>query len=250
MSKLLDSVGLAEFGKQFLARLNNKYVSKSDSENFTTAEKEKLSGIGSGAEANVLEAVQVNGTPLTITNETVNLAVTSGSAAGTISVNSNDVAVNGFSALANSVSGKADVNSPAFTGTPTSVTPTTGDNSTKIATTAFVKTTVDAAIADAGIPSSSTITALDTRVTAVEAAVGAVAGAYVYKGTCTYANLPSSGQAIGDVYNVSDAHDNVPAGTNYAWNGTTWDALAGSFSIDTMSNTDVTSAITEIFDEE
>lgn len=248
MSKLLDSVGLAEFGKQFLARLNNKYVNKSDSENFTTAEKEKLSGINAGAEANVLEAVQVNGTPLTITNETVNLAVTSGSAAGTISVNSNDVAVNGFSALANSVSGKADINSPEFTGTPTSVTPTTGDNSTKIATTAFVKTTVDAAISDAGIPSSSTITALDTRVGAVEAAVQAVAGAYIYKGTCTYANLPSSGQAIGDVWNVEDAHNNVPAGTNYAWNGTAWDALSGSFTIDTMSTADVTSAITEIFE--
>lgn len=248
MSKLLDSVGLAEFGKQFLARLNNKYVSKSDSENFTTAEKEKLSGIGAGAEVNVLEAVQINGTPLTITNEAVNLAVTSGSAAGTISVNSNDVAVNGFSALANSVSGKADVNSPAFTGTPTSVTPTTGDNSTKIATTAFVKTTVDNAISSAGFPSDATVTALANRVSQVETAVGAVAGAYVYKGTCTYANLPASGQAIGDVYNVSDAHDNVPAGTNYAWNGTAWDALAGSFSIDTMSNSDVTSAITEIFE--
>lgn len=248
MSKLLDSVGLAEFGKQFLARLNNKYVNKSDSENFTTAEKEKLSGINAGAEANVLEAVQVNGTPLTITNEAVNLAVTSGSVAGTISVNSNDVAVNGFSALANSVSGKADINSPEFTGTPTSVTPTTGDNSTKIATTAFVKTTVDAAISDAGIPSSSTITALDTRVGAVEAAVQAVAGAYVYKGTCTYANLPSSGQAIGDVWNVTDAYNNVPAGTNYAWNGSVWDPLSGSFTIDTMSTADVTSAITEIFE--
>lgn len=40
------------------------------------------------------------------------------------------------------ISGKADINSPAFTGTPTSPTPTTGDNSTKIATTAFVNTIV------------------------------------------------------------------------------------------------------------
>lgn len=53
MSKLLDSVGLAEFGKQFLARLNNIFVNKSDSENFTTVEKNKLSGIESGAKANV-----------------------------------------------------------------------------------------------------------------------------------------------------------------------------------------------------
>lgn len=38
---------------------------------------------------------------------------------------------------------KAPLASPAFTGTPTAPTPTTGDNSTKVATTAFVKTAVD-----------------------------------------------------------------------------------------------------------
>ena len=37
------------------------------------------------------------------------------------------------------VSGYASLNSPTFTGTPTAPTPTTGDNSTKISTTAFVK---------------------------------------------------------------------------------------------------------------
>ena len=36
-------------------------------------------------------------------------------------------------------SGKADINSPQFTGTPKSVTPSASDNSTRIATTAFVQ---------------------------------------------------------------------------------------------------------------
>lgn len=40
---------------------------------------------------------------------------------------------------------KAPLASPAFTGTPTAPTPTAGDNSTKVATTAFVKTAVDSA---------------------------------------------------------------------------------------------------------
>lgn len=40
----------------------------------------------------------------------------------------------------------APINSPAFTGTPTAPTPTSGDNSTKIATTAFVQ----AAVGDTG----------------------------------------------------------------------------------------------------
>lgn len=48
-----------------------------------------------------------------------------------------------------------------------------------------------------------------------------------YKGSCTYAELPEE-PVTGDVWNVTDAHDNVPAGTNYAWNGESWDALAGS----------------------
>lgn len=48
-----------------------------------------------------------------------------------------------------------------------------------------------------------------------------------YKGSCTYAELPKS-PAQGDVWNVTDKHGNVPAGTNYAWDGDAWDALAGA----------------------
>ena len=38
---------------------------------------------------------------------------------------------------------KADLNSPAFTGSPTAPTPTTGDSSTKLATTAFVNNAIE-----------------------------------------------------------------------------------------------------------
>ena len=41
---------------------------------------------------------------------------------------------------------KANINSPSFTGTPTSVTPITTDNSTKIATTAYVNALIESAI--------------------------------------------------------------------------------------------------------
>ena len=41
----------------------------------TAAEKTKLSGIASGAQVNVLEGVQVNGTDLTITNKKVNIEI-------------------------------------------------------------------------------------------------------------------------------------------------------------------------------
>ena len=58
-----------------------------------------------------------------------------------------------------------------------------------------------------------------------------VAVAYRYKGSCEYAKLPVSGEVIGEVWNVTDANGNYPAGTNYAWNGSEWDALGGSIDL-------------------
>lgn len=48
-------------------------------------------------------------------------------------------------ALKSDLNTKANINSPALTGTPTSTTPASSDNSTRIATTAFVKALVGAA---------------------------------------------------------------------------------------------------------
>ena len=57
------------------------------------------------------------------------------------------------------------------------------------------------------------VAALDERVTTIETAV---ASGYKYKGDCTYAQLPSSGQELGDMWYVTDRND------GYVWNGTTW----------------------------
>lgn len=57
---------------------------------------------------------------------------------------------------------------------------------------------------------------------------------YKYKGSCTFANLPTTNRKVGDTYNVTNAFtiDGVtyPAGTNVSWTGTEWDALAGDSS--------------------
>lgn len=56
-----------------------------------------------------------------------------------------------------------------------------------------------------------------------------VARAYRYAGSCTYEQLTGkTAEFIGEVWNVTDANGDFPAGTNYAWNGTEWDALGGS----------------------
>lgn len=55
----------------------------------------------------------------------------------------------------------------------------------------------------------------------MNSAIGqAVTSAYIYKGSvATVADLPSSGQTTGEVYDVQ------ATGVNYAWNGSAWDAL-------------------------
>lgn len=93
------------------------------------------------------------------------------------------------------------------------------DLADKATTTALnaVKTTADAAA-----PQATTYTKIE-----VDNAINAkVASTFRYMGSCTYAKLPENA-VKGDVWNVTDAYGNVPAGTNYAYDGEAWDALAG-----------------------
>lgn len=54
---------------------------------------------------------------------------------------------------------------------------------------------------------------------------------YQYKGSvATYADLPTTGQKVGDVYNVetADPDHGIKAGDNVAWDGAQWDILGGN----------------------
>lgn len=68
-----------------------------------------------------------------------------------------------------------------------------------------------------------------------------IAAVLTYKGSCTYAQLPSTGQQVGDVWNVTDAHGTAPAGTNYAWTGTAWDPLGGDVDLSNYVTNDALS---------
>lgn len=70
----------------------------------------------------------------------------------------------------------------------------------------------------------------DTKINA------AIASTYKYKGSVTADKLPTSGQVVGDVYNITNDNSYGKAGMNVAWNGTTWDALG--------SNVDLSNYIT------
>lgn len=79
---------------------------------------------------------------------------------------------------------------------------------------------------------------------------------YNYRGSVAdYESLPADA-VIGDTYNVVAANENIPAGTNYAWNGEAWDALGGSIDLsgyytklevdDAIKNADISDKLTEI----
>lgn len=79
-------------------------------------------------------------------------------------------------------------------------------------------------IAGYGITDAYTKTEIDAKVSSV----------YHYKGTVsTYAGLPSSGQEVGDVWNIetADSTHGIKAGDNVAWTGTEWDVLAGEIDL-------------------
>lgn len=120
----------------------DKVVGKGLSTNdYTTEEKTKLSNLVEGAEANVIESIQINGVAISPTNKTVNLDLTA-------------------------YATKNDISS-----------------------------------------------------------------VYKYKGSVNnYAALPTSGQEVGDTYNVvaADSAHGIKAGDNVSWNGSDWDVLAGT----------------------
>ena len=68
---------------------------------------------------------------------------------------------------------------------------------------------------------------------------------YNFKGSIdTYAALTAlTGMAQGDVYNVVSDESTGSTGMNYAYNGTTWDSLGGTFAIASLSNSEIDTII-------
>ena len=85
--------------------------------------------------------------------------------------------------------------------------------------------------------SAETSTKIDEKVSA------AVSSVYKVKGSVkAFAELPTTGNTEGDVYNVVEANGNTPAGTNYVWvvdgesNGH-WDPLGGTVDLSEYAKT-------------
>lgn len=69
---------------------------------------------------------------------------------------------------------------------------------------------------------------------------------YRYKGSVqNFESLPEN-SIIGDTYNVIEQNGDIPAGTNYAWNGTDWDALGGSVNLSEYSTTEQVNQLIDV----
>ena len=83
--------------------------------------------------------------------------------------------------------------------------------------------------------------------TEINTVAGKLTGVYTYKGSKDkFAELPAEGNVSGDVWNVNEAHEGHPAGTNWAWNGTEWDALAGSIDLSNYFNKEEVAAAIKV----
>lgn len=225
--------------------------------NYTTTEKNKLSGVDTGAQVNKIEVIKVNGTAQTITSKAVDIAVPTktsditndsgfittsdipeGAAASTTTPIMDGTATVGTElafARGDHVhpkdTTKADLASPTFTGTPTAPTAAAGTNTTQVATTAFVATAVSTKANSADV---YTKTEVDNLVT----------GALHYKGTkANVSALPSTGNKTGDMWHVT------ADGGEYAWNGSAWEEMGSEIDLSGyVEDSDLGLATTEEID--
>jgi hypothetical protein len=106
-------------------------------------------------------------------------------------------------------------------------------------------------IAD-NLESDSSLEALSARqgkilMNEINTVAGKLVGVYTFRGSKeTFAELPEEGMNAGDVWNVNEKVGNHSAGTNWAWTGEAWDALAGSIDLSAYSTTSEVEALLKV----
>ena len=183
--KNIDASGLLYFGKEYFKKLQTKFVAIETGKtlttnDYTTSEKEKLEGIESGAEVNIVETVKVNGTALTPnSNKEVNIAIAEGSTAGTVSVAGADIAVHGLGSAAYAATTDFDASGAAA-----AVLGASTDTSSAV-TVYGVKAALDEAMGNGGSVSSqisAAIADLDSTRSGSASGTAANSGVFVASG--------------------------------------------------------------------
>ena len=278
----LDQTGLALVWakiKELVSTKVDKETGKGLSTNdYTTAEKNKLNDVASGAQVNVIETVKVNNTALTPLSKAVNI---------TVPTKTSDITNDsGFITSADVPEGAAaSTTTPKMNGTAavgTEMAFARGDHvhpsdTSRVPTTRKVaghalSTDVTLVKSDVGLGnvdntadvdkpiSTAQQTALDNKVDKVTgkglstndyttaeknklAAFGA-ASTYALKTDITniykYKGSVATVSALPSSDNTTgDVYNVESSGMNYAWDGTAWDALGEIFTITSISNGDI-----------
>lgn len=273
MAKYLDLNGLLYFWNKIKTSLDSKVDVVSgkglSTEDYTSAEKTKLSGIETGAQVNTVTGVKgssesnyktgnvsISAANIGLGNVTNNKQV-KGLSTGTTEDHVMVWGADGYTPKDSGFTLGASVPANA------EFTDTTYDNATQSASglmsstdktkldgidTGANKTTVDSALSASStnpVRNSVIKAALDLKLdTATADTTYAkktdISGMYKYKGSvASYSALPASAD-VGDVYNTEDY------GKNYAWDGTAWDDLGGVFAIETISNSEIDTIVATV----
>ena len=288
MSKYLDNDGLLYLWQKIknifatqtdLSDKVDKETGKGLSANdYTTTEKNKLAGIASGAQVNVIDTVKVNNTALTPSSKAVNV---------TVPTKTSDITNDsGFITIADVPEGSAaSSTTPKMDGTAAVGSETAfarGDHihpsdTSRVPTTRKVAghalsadvTLVKGDVglgnvdntADADKPvSTAQQTALDGKVdkvtgkglstndytTAEKNKLAAFGSADTYALKSDITNMYKYKGSVATVallpstgQTAGDVYNVEANGMNYAWNGTEWDALGEIFTITSISNSDI-----------
>lgn len=222
IDKILRKSNFAAAMTALIAKLNSLFVRKESGKglstnDYTTAEKTKLAGVADGANKYVLPAASATalggvkaGTNVTIAED------------GTISA----------------IQGKVDLSPYAKTADMNTALGKKADKATTLAGYGIKDATIANGVITLGANSITPLTqhqslaayAKSEDVEKTFAKKSDLTTVYKYRGSVdTYADLPTNGQAVGDVYNVvaADSAHGINAGDNVAWNGNTWDNLSG-----------------------
>lgn len=239
---------------KFVEQESGKGLSTND---YTTTEKNKLAGIADGAEVNVQPDWDATSGDAAILNKPTIPSKTSDLTNDSGFITSSDVPEAGTATP--SMDGTAAVGSSTKYARENHVHPTDTSrapmNHASTATSYGVGNASNYGHVKLSDATNGTEAAASGRTAATPKAVSdalaaaksytdtKVTGLYSYKGSvATYADLPAS-NANGDVYNVEAAYGDYPAGTNFAWDGTAWDALGGSFTITYATAAEVTAVL-------
>lgn len=240
MAKYLDENGLlylwGKIKNLFVAKEDGKGLSTND---FTTAEKEKLAGIATGANKYTHPGYTARNSGLykvTVDNtgHVSAAAAVAKSDITALGIPAQDTTYDPMTGSSASAAGKEGLVPAPAAGAQAKYLRGDGTWSTPPNTTYSPATT-----SSNGLMSSSDKAKLDAFGAASSYALKTdLASVYKYKGSkTTYSALPTSGNTAGDVWNVE------ADGMNYAWTGSGWDALGATFDVTAISNSEIDSIL-------